>query len=194
MVLMPGRDRMGHSPDPLRRGRTRWRRFGIALSTGMAGTVGLLYLTAHGVIAMSITIPSNVPYTVNAKHLSGTDMVMKPTTVGGRQAMEMVIGHAQIVSIDQTLCVSHVGVKIHAGDGGSPVDASGLVIDSTNLNAASAKFSGGISIGNVDGQVGMRSEGSQPFTIDSLQQNNSVLFTKGASMTLPGLSMTPSVC
>src|SRR2546421_4322112 len=94
MVLMPGRDRMGHSPDPLRRGRTRWRRFGIALSTGMAGTVGLLYLTAHGVIAMSITIPSNVPYTVNAKHLSGTDMVMKPTTVGGRQAMEMVIGHA----------------------------------------------------------------------------------------------------
>jgi hypothetical protein len=108
--------------------------------------------------------------------------------------MEMVIGHAQITSIDQSICVGHVSVRIRAGDGGSPVDASGLVIDSTNLNASAARFSGGISIGNIDGQVGMRSEGTQPFTIDSLQQSNSVLFTKGASMTLPGLSMTPGFC
>lgn len=175
-------------------GRTRWRRFAAAWSCGMLGAVGLFYLTATGAIAVSVTIPSSVPYTVNVRHLSGSDMTMRPTTVAGHQAMEMVIGHATITSLDQTICSNHIGARIHAGDGGTPVDASGLVIDSTGLNAGTANFAGGVSIGIVDGQLGMRSDGSQPFTIDALQQTNSVLFTKGASMTLPGLSMTPTVC
>ena len=177
-----------------RRGRTRWRRFAVASSVGMVGVIGLYVLTATGAIAVSVTIPSNVPYTVNVKHLAGSGMVMRPTTVAGHHAMEMVIGHAQITSLDQQICAGHIGVKIHAGDAGTPVDATGLVIDSTNLNAGSANFGGGISIGLIDGQLGMQSEGAQPFTIDSLQQNNSVLFTKGASMTLPGLTMVPGIC
>jgi ABC-type uncharacterized transport system permease subunit len=57
--------------DPSARGRTRWRRFAIAVVPSLAAVAAIVALTAEGAIAASFSI-SGTQFEVSADSLNGT--------------------------------------------------------------------------------------------------------------------------
>lgn len=190
-----------------RPGRVRWRRFGAMLGISGVITGTLVVLTAQGVLAAQFAI-SGLPFTVTASQLDGTgfeqfatldSMVPKSPNAGstGGQMVLVVsaIKSATLTSLCQSVSLGGSYLKITAGTGSTPVSASTLVVDSSQLSG-DATFSN-IDVGQdastlnevpgVTGNAGVFAQQADHVTINNLRQTNYA--TTAATFTLPGLSL-----
>jgi hypothetical protein len=190
-----------------RPGRVRWRRFGAMLGVSGAVTGALVFLTAQGVLAAQFSI-SGLPFTVTADKLQGTgfeqfatldSMIPKSPNAGstGGQLVLVVsaIKSATLTNLCQSVSLGGSYLKITAGTGSTPVSASTLVVDSSQLSG-DATFNN-ISVGQdastlnevpgVTGGAGVFAQQADSVTINNLRQTNYA--TTAATFTLPGLSL-----
>src|SRR5579884_61710 len=119
----PGGASMAETESSVPLGRTRWRRFAAVLAPAYLALAALVFLAWSGVLAVSFAI-SGTAFTVTADNLT---------------------------NLCQSVSVGPLTLRITAGDAGTPVTASNLVVDATSLSAGSAQFSN-INIGQDMGQ------------------------------------------
>ncbi|HZU19432.1 MAG TPA: DUF6230 family protein [Candidatus Dormibacteraeota bacterium] len=143
-------------------GRTRWRRFAAVLAPAYLALAALVFLAWSGVLAVSFAI-SGTAFTVTADNLTstGTDgnglgfyqLGVVDFTGAGTPVpqVESIIPSASLTNLCQSVSVGPLTLRITAGDAGTPVTASNLVVDATSLSAGSAQFSN-INIGQDMGQ------------------------------------------
>ena len=149
---------------PVPTGSTRWRRAALVLTPAYAAVAAILVLAGSGVLGVSFAV-SGTPLTVTAASLTSGEAdgngvgfyqfgVIDFAGAGGAAPqMESIIPNATLTNLCQSVAVGPVTLRITAGDAGTPVTATNLVVDSTSLSAASAQFSN-IAIGQDMGQYG----------------------------------------
>jgi hypothetical protein len=144
-------------------GRTRWRRFLVVLAPAYAAIAGLIFLAASGTLAVSFAV-SGTALTITADKLSTgaadgngvglyqfgvADFAGNGTPV---PQVETIIPNATLTNLCQSVSVGPVSLRTTAGTAaGSPVTATGLVVDATSIQASSATFTN-IDIGQDMGQ------------------------------------------
>lgn len=144
-------------------GRTRWRRFLVVLAPAYAAIAGLIFLATSGTLAVSFAV-SGTALTITADQLSTgaadgngvglyqfgvADFAGNGTPV---PQVETVIPNATLTNLCQSVSVGPVTLRTTAGAAaGSPVTATGLVVDATSIQASSATFTN-IHIGQDMGQ------------------------------------------
>lgn len=189
-------------------GRVRLRRFAaLMVPAALAGAV-LVAMTAEGAIGAQFSI-SGIPFVVSANQLQGTGFEqfgeLDQVAAGspnlsdtGGQAVIMVsaIKNAQLTNLCQSVSLGGIFLVLRAGSGSSPVQATDLVVDSTQLSG-NATFTS-IQIGQdastptavpgVTGPLGDFGQQADSVTIDNLRQTNYA--TTASTFTLPGLSMS----
>jgi len=183
------------------------------LITGAAAAI-MVVLTAQGVLAASFSI-SGLPFTVTADELQGDGFEQFATldsmpdnspnageTGGQIVVVVSAIQTATLSNLCQSISLGGVFLKITAGDAGTPVRATTLVVDSDAISGE-ASFTN-IDIGQdastltkvqgVTGNAGVFSQQADHITIRSLRQNN--FATTAAVFTLPHLNIafTDSGC
>jgi hypothetical protein len=143
-------------------GRTRWRRAGLVLAPAYLAIAALLYLAWSGALAVSFAV-SGTAFTVTATTLTsgatdGNGMGFYQFGVADFAGsgspvpqIESIIPDARLTNLCQSVTVFPLTLRITAGDAGTPVSASNLVVDATSLNADSASFTN-INIGQDLGQ------------------------------------------
>src|SRR5260221_6859287 len=131
------------------RGRTRWGRCAVALVPAL-GVAGLLVvLTAQSLLAVSFSL-SGTPFVVTARELRGQGF--EQFGVLDHSVLNVLPGHAnQIVltanairsatltDLCQSVTLFGLTLRITAGTGGRPVQATGLVVDADRLSG-NARF------------------------------------------------------
>lgn len=132
-------------------GRTRWRRFFIVLAPAYAMIAGILFLAYTGAVAVSFSI-SGVDALVSTSQLqTGAadgngfgfyQFGLADLTGSGSPSpqTETIIPNATLTNLCQSVTVSGVTLRLTAGDAGTPVSATDLVIDASSLAASSASF------------------------------------------------------
>lgn len=203
------------------RGRTRWRRFGLAFVPALGLVVTTMVLMAMGVLALPVTI-AGTQFTVNASSMTShtpasgpafiqyatvdfwngktpTDCVTSPSTSCTAVAVTDLPAGATLPNLDQVVCgptglpgaVANIKVEIKA----SSADATGgLVVDVTKLTGGTATF------GNIKIGVPVTSDrsGASTFgqTADSLSitgdLSQTAVYTQAGTFTLSGLTLTAS--
>ena len=143
-------------------GRTRWRRFALVMAPAYVAIAGLLYLAASGTLAVSFAV-SGTAFTVTSDSLSSgavdgnglgfyqfgvADFAGNGTPI---PQVESIIPNATLVNLCQSVSVGPVTLRITAGDAGTPVTGTNLVVDATTLTASGAQFTN-INIGQDMGQ------------------------------------------
>lgn len=195
-------------PGPSAQGRVRLRRFSaLMLPAAVAGGT-LVALTAQGAIGAQFAI-SGIPFTITAHQLQGTGFEQfgsldetasgspNLTDTGGQElVMVSAIHSAQLTDLCQSINLGGIYLVLTAGSGSTPVKATNLVVDSTQLSG-DADF-GNISIGQdastmtevpgVTGPLGDFGQQADTVTINNLMQTNYA--TTASTFTLPGLSMS----
>jgi hypothetical protein len=194
-------------PEPVR-GRTRWSRFLITSVATAAVAATLVGLTANGVLAAEFSI-SGLPFTVTADQIDGSgfeqfatldNMADNSPNAGdtGGQIVVVVsaINSATLTNLCQSISLGGEFLKITAGNNGTPVSATTLVVDSDQISG-DASFNN-ISIGQdastlnevpgVTGGIGVFGQQADHVTINNLRQDN--FATTAAAFTLPNLSIT----
>ncbi|GAB3812518.1 DUF6230 family protein [Micromonospora zhanjiangensis] len=205
------------------RAGVRWRRFAAAL--GLTGTAAgaLVLLTAQGVLAAQFSI-SGMPFTVTANKLTGTgfeqfatidEMIENSPNQGdtGGQVLVIVsaINKAELTNLCQSVSLGGINLKITAGDAGTPVKGTNMVVDSANdqTDPNSNAIQGDASFDDIDigqdastlnrvpgvkGGPGVFSQQARTVTIVNLRQRNYA--TTAAAFSLPHLRMkfTDSEC
>jgi hypothetical protein len=200
-------------------GRVRLRRAGAMLASAMAVGAVLMVLTAQGVLAAQFAI-SGVPFTVTSTRLDGTGFEQfgffdsmpanspnasncqgaSPANQGNCGGTVLVavsaIKTATLANLCQSVNLVGTNLKITAGGGGKPVQATTLVVDS-DLLTGDATFTN-ISIGGdastftevpgVTGPLGDFGQQADAVVITNLRQSN--FATTAATFTLPGLTLT----
>src|SRR5690349_9172819 len=123
-------------------GRTRWRRAGLVLAPAYLAIAALLYLAWSGAVAVSFAV-SGTAFTVTATQLAsgqtdGNNMGFYQFGVAdfaGSGApvpqVESIIPNAQLTNLCQSVTVAPLTLRITAGDAGTPVKATNLVVDAT---------------------------------------------------------------
>jgi hypothetical protein len=188
------------------RGRTRWRRF-LATTLGTAVAVGaMVVLTANGVLAVGFAI-SGTAFTVTADRLDGQGFEQFATldsmpdnspnagdTGGQIVVVVSAIGTADLTNLCQSIALPGGFLKITAGDAGTPVHATTLIVDSDEISGATADFNN-ISIGQdastltavdgVQGGLGVFGQQADHVVITNVRQNN--FATTAATFSLPHL-------
>lgn len=186
-------------------GHTRWRRFAASMlvSTGVAAVLAVL--TAQGVLAASFQI-SGMPFTVTASELDGEGFMQYATIdempegspnagdTGGQVVVVVsVIGNAKLTNLCQSVNLGGGFLRITAGDNGTPVEATTLVVHSDAISG-DASFANIVigqdasTLNQVPGQAGALGVFGQQAThirIHNLRQNNYA--TTAAVFTLPHL-------
>jgi Family of unknown function (DUF6230) len=199
-------------------GRVRWRRTGAMLASAAAAGAVLIVLTAQGVLAAQFAI-SGVPFTVTATRLDGTGFeqfgffdTMAPNSpnasncLGASPANQGNCGGTVLVAVSairsatlsnlcQSVNLGGTNLKITAGGGGRPVQATTLVVDS-DLLQGDATFNN-IAIGQdpstftqvpgVTGPLGDFGQQADSVVITNLRQDN--FATTAATFSLPGLTL-----
>ena len=186
-------------------GRVRWRRFATILVPATALMVMLLVLTEQSVLAVSISI-SGKPINVTAKQLQGQGFEL--FGVVQHSATNDLPGHsnqivlaatalrsARITGLCQSVNVLGVPMIITAGNGGTPVVATNLVVDADHFsgNASFKKLILGRDasalnmVPGVQGPAGGFSMKATQVTISDLVQH-AYAVTAG-SFTLPGFQL-----
>jgi hypothetical protein len=194
--------------------QVRWKRFGGMLAVTGVVTVGLVALTAQGVLAANFSI-SGMPFTVTASKLHGDgfeqfatidNMIPNSPNEGdtGGQVVVIVsaIDKAELTKLCQSVSLGGMFLKITAGDvSGQPVKADSLVVDS-DLVSGDADFrnievGGDASTfdkvpdrthgGTVKGGEGVFGQQADSVDITNLRQNNYA--TTASRFTLPHLRM-----
>ncbi|NUR24786.1 MAG: cholesterol esterase [Catenulispora sp.] len=189
-------------------GRVSWRRLlaGFAV-TGSAAAV-LVVLTAQGVLAANFSV-SGMPFTVTADKLEGTGFEqfatldnMAPDSpnagdTGGQLVLIVsAVKTASLTNLCQSINLGGTNLKLTAGDNGTPVTATNLVVDS-DLVSGDAAFND-IDIGQdastltrvpgVTGNIGVFGQQARTVTITHLRQNNYA--TTAATFKLAHLKMS----
>ena len=143
---------MGHDDAVPVTGRTRWRRFLLVMAPAYAAVAGIVYLVLTGSLAVTFAI-SGTPFTVTADKLQSTgvdgngmgfyqfgelNFQGDGTAVG---QIESVVPSAQLTNLCQSVTVFPLTLRITAGGGDTPVSATNLTVDVSQLQAGSATFS-----------------------------------------------------
>lgn len=193
-------------------GRVRYRRAAIPGLAALATTGALVILTAQGALGVQFAI-SGMPFVVTADHLQGNNFEqfggLDNTVKDDGQCknpwlksqncqavvMTSVIGQAEITNLCQSVNLGGVNLVIRAGGGSKKVEASDLILDSTDLSG-DANFTN-IQIGrdastlSQDPQTGREwtfGQQADKVTIDNVRQDSYA--TTASSFSLPGLSMS----
>ena len=187
-------------------GRVRWRRFAITLIPAFALAVLLMLLSTESVLAVSFSI-SGEPFTVTASLLKGYGFEQFP--VVDHSVVNDLPGHSNQVSLEATairsaritdLCqsvrIGPLSMVIKAGDGGTPVSATDLVVDADRFSGKKAKFthlsqgedaSDLNQVPGVRGPAGAFALQAATVTITGLRQH--AYATTAGTFTLPGFSL-----
>jgi len=187
-------------------GRVRWRRFAITLIQAFALAVLLMLLSTESVLAVSFSI-SGEPFTVTASLLKGYGFEQFP--VVDHSVVNDLPGHSNQVSLEATairsaritdLCqsvrIGPLSMVIKAGDGGTPVSATDLVVDADRFSGKKAKFthlsqgedaSDLNQVPGVRGPAGAFALQAATVTITGLRQH--AYATTAGTFTLPGFSL-----
>jgi len=200
-------------------GGTKWKRFALVMvpTIGIAGAMTVAM--AQGAIAASIDI-SGTAFQVSADSLHGTHFYQTGTVLrskaqqdpahpGGTAVAEAGISSATITNMCQSVKVptpfGNLVVVLRAGrSAGSPVEASNLVLDASQIDASSATFKG-VSIGVDAGELADGSKGTTVITgfaapqgafgqsVDDAQLDNvkqTAYSTIATELSLKGLSIS----
>jgi hypothetical protein len=184
---------VGRSSSP-GRGKVSWRRFAIAAVPAIAIAGTLVGLTAEGALASSISV-SGQEFTITADQLAGTGFAQfggsLPNSKGGQTPVIVSsIKNATMTKLCQTVSVLGMTIHLTAGDKGTPVSASNLVVDASDQTASSAVFDNisiGQDAGTLGGPAGTFGEAAEQVTIDNLVQHT--WYTTAGTFTLPHLSL-----
>lgn len=199
-------------------GGVRWKRFAAMLGLTGAVTAALVTLTAQGVLAANFSI-SGMPFKVTADRLDGHGFQQWATIdemAGGDKnpnagdsggqlfLLVSAINKAELTKLCQSVDLGAVAIKITAGDNGTPVKATALVVDS-DLITGDADFSN-INVGQdastfnqvidpktgkpITGPLGVFGQQADNVVITNLMQNN--YSTTASVFTLPHLRMALS--
>ncbi|WP_017241872.1 DUF6230 family protein [Streptomyces sp. SS] len=191
-----------------RRGRVRYRRAAMMGGPALAIAATLVVLTAQGALAAQFAI-SGMPFTVAADSMEGTgfgqfggldNMAEGSPNAGdtGGQVLVIVtaIREAKLTNLCQSVELGGTYLRITAGGKGTPVKASGLTTDSTEISGKVADFDD-IEIGGdastfdkppVKGPLGSFGQQADTVTIKDLRQTNYA--TTAVRFTLPDLHMS----
>ncbi|MEU9864826.1 DUF6230 family protein [Streptomyces sp. NPDC047971] len=199
-------------PDPgdgsERRGRVRLRRAALLGAPAFALAATLVVLTAQGALAAQFAI-SGMPFTVTADTLQGRgfgqfggldNMPEGSPNAGdtGGQVLVIItaIREAELTNLCQSVELGGTYLHITAGNRGTPVKASGLTTDSTEISGKLAAFDN-IEIGGdastfdkppVKGPLGVFGQQADTVTIKDVRQTNYA--TTATRFTLPDLHMS----
>jgi hypothetical protein len=188
-------------------GKVRWRRFALMLASAVAVLSVLVVLTAQSVLAVSFAI-SGIPFVVTASELHGQgfeqfgvlDHSIVSQLPGNTNQIVLTanaIRSAQLTNLCQSVQLGALFLRITAGNGGSPVTATDLVVDADRLSGSVASFTH-ITIGQdastltqvpgVRGPPGDFSLAASTITISHLRQH--AYATTAGTFTLPGFSLS----
>ncbi|GAA2144363.1 DUF6230 family protein [Actinomadura napierensis] len=125
-------------------GRVRWKRFAAIAAPAAVGAGALVFMTAQGAIASSFAV-SGSSFKVSADSLTGTGFVqygdVDASKDGTKHPVQVSgIKNATITNMCQSVKVGPFTLRLTAGTGDKPVEASDLVLDVEQLNA-DAEFS-----------------------------------------------------
>ncbi|MFB4303514.1 DUF6230 family protein [Actinomadura sp. NTSP31] len=125
-------------------GRVRWKRFAAIAAPAAVGAGALVFMTAQGAIASSFAV-SGSSFKVSADSLTGTGFVqygdVDASKDGTKHPVQISgIKNATITNMCQSMKVGPFTLRLTAGTGDKPVQASDLVLDVEQLNA-DAEFS-----------------------------------------------------
>ncbi|MFF5970453.1 DUF6230 family protein [Streptomyces sp. NPDC012769] len=189
------------------RGGVRYRRAALMGVPAFLAASTLVVLTAQGALAAQFAI-SGMPFTVTADSLEGTGfgqfgaldhMAEGSPNAGdtGGQVLVIVtaIREAKLTNLCQSVELGGTHLLITAGNRGTPVKASGLTTDSTEMAARLAEFDN-IEIGGdastfdkppVKGPLGSFGQQADTVSIKNVRQTNYA--TTATRFTLPDLHM-----
>jgi hypothetical protein len=197
----------GEQRETAREGGTRWRRFAATMAGAAAVAAGLVVLTAQGVLAVSFKI-SGMPFVVAADRLDGVgfeqfatldEMVEGSPNAGdtGGQVVVVVsaIREATLTNLCQEINLGGINLLITAGNKGTPVRATNLVVDGDEIlgNATFDNISIGQDASTLDkvpgvvGNPGVFGQQADRVVITDLRQNNYA--TTAGSFRLPDLHL-----
>ncbi|MBS2535090.1 cholesterol esterase [Catenulispora sp. NF23] len=189
-------------------GKVRYRRAAIPGLAALAITGGLVMATAQGALGVQFAI-SGMPFVVTADHLHGQNFEQfggldnaldsknpwLKSSNGQAVVMTSVIGDAQITNLCQSVNLVGINLVIRAGNKGTPVHATNLILDSTDLSG-DATFQN-IQIGrdasnlSEDQVVGNKyTFGQQADTVDIDNVRQDSYATTASTFSLPGLNMS----
>ena len=189
-------------------GKVRYRRAAIPGMAALATTGALVILTAQGALGVQFAI-SGMPFVVTADHLHGDNFQQfggldnakdannpwLKSSNGQALVMTSVIGDAKITNLCQSVNLIGINLVIRAGTGSTPVHATNLVLDSTDLSG-DASFNH-IQIGRDASDLSEDSIKGLPYTfgqqadsvdIDHVRQDSYA--TTASTFSLPNLSMS----
>ena len=189
------------SDSALMPGRTRWRRFAIAMVPATVIIGGIVVGLANGAVAASFSV-SGQQFKVSADNLHGTgfrQFSSLDTAADGTQIpiAGSVIDNATLTNLCQSVNVPNplgmnIVLRIEAGGGGTPATAQGLTIGLTKLQG-NATFTN-IQIGRDGGDVsgipqlsGSFAQSADEVNIDGLRQI--ATSTSAGTFALNGLTM-----
>lgn len=146
-------------------GKTRWKRFAVVMVPTLAATAAVGVSIAQGALAASFAL-SGQSFKVQAGSLHGNGFSQYGTVdavvdqKGAKTEMPVAVSgfnSASITNLCQSVAVplgplGNFTLKITAGDAGTPVQASKLFIDMTDLKADTATFNN-INIGVAGGAI-----------------------------------------
>lgn len=196
------------TPDFPEQGKVRWRRFAAAMLTAVAAGVGLVVLTAQGALAVQFSV-SGMPFVVTADRLDGTgfeqfatlDLMPEDSPNAGSTGGQLVlvvsaIREASLTNLCQSVSLGGEYLKITAGNGGTPVTATNLVVDGDEISgdASFTKMNIGqdastlTEVPGVVGNIGVFGQQSDTVTMLNVRQNNYA--TTAATFRLPRLHLS----
>ena len=190
-------------------GRVRYRRAAIPGLAALATTGALVVLTAQGALGVQFAI-SGMPFVVTADHLQGNNFQQfggldnaidknnpwLKSSNGQAVVMTSVIGDAKITNLCQSVNLVGINLVIRAGTGSKPVEATNLVLDSTDLsgdasfnNIQIGRDAGDLSeVPSVQGNKYTFAQQADSVSIDNVRQDSYA--TTASTFSLPGLSMS----
>ena len=184
-------------------GGVKWRRFAFAAVPAIATASVLTGLTARGAIASSVSV-SGGEYMITAQQVVGHGFVQfggqVPVNQGGRQIQKPVIvsgmASAAITRLCQSVSVGPVRMRLTAGDAGTPVSATNLIVDASGQTSGLATLhtvttgqdaSTLTEDGTVTGATGGFGQQASSVTISNLSEKTWMV-TAG-TFTLPHMSL-----
>lgn len=190
-------------------GKVRYRRAAIPGLAALATTGALVVLTAQGALGVQFAI-SGMPFVVTATHLHGDNFQQfggldnaldknnpwLKSSNGQAVVMTSVIGSAQITDLCQSVNLVGINLVIRAGSGSKPVEATNLVLDSTDLsgdatfnNIQVGRDAGDLTeVPSIQGNKYTFAQQADSVDIDNVRQDSYA--TTASTFSLPGLSMS----
>ena len=165
-------------------GRVRWRRFAVLAVPGLGATAALAIALANGALAASFAV-SGQEFKVSADSLTGSGFAQYGSVdANARQQLLPVavtaIKSAQMDNLCQSVVthlpiVGDISLKISAGTGGTPVEATDLFVDATQMSGDATFHT--IQIGRDASTLDKGPSGAQGMQDAFSQQANDVQMT-----------------